>query len=238
MHSDKQNSEKTRVLLAEDDSNLGQLLKEYLEEKNFSLSLARNGKEGYDLFCKYDFDICLLDVMMPLKDGLTLAKEIRVTNKQIPIIFLTAKSMKEDTIEGFNAGGDDYITKPFSMEELLVRMNAILRRSNKAQFADPTTIEFTIGKYQFNSESQILICDGTPAKLTTKEAQLLRMLSLNQNEIVDRSYTLKTIWHDDNYFNSRSMDVYITKLRKYLQHDHNVEIVNVHGKGFKLVVNS
>ena len=179
-----------------------------------------------------------LDVMMPLKDGFTLAKEIRVSNKNVPIIFLTAKSMKEDTIEGFNAGADDYMTKPFSMDELVMRIQAILRRSMKSQAVDNVAAEFTIGKYIFNTESQTLKCGEESYKLTTKEAQLMRLLALNKNEVVDRSFTLKTIWHDDNYFNSRSMDVYITKLRKYLKHDNKVEIVNVHGKGFKLLVNS
>lgn len=231
-------TEKIKILLAEDDKNLGALLQEYLEAKGYIVKLAKNGKEGYDLFCKQDYDLCLLDVMMPLKDGFTLAKEIRLSNKNIPIIFLTAKSMKEDTIEGFNAGADDYMTKPFSMEELLVRIQAILRRSMKSQAIDNHEAEFTIGKYIFNTEMQTLKCGEDSFKLTTKEAQLMRLLALNKNEVVDRSFTLKTIWHDDNYFNSRSMDVYITKLRKYLKHDNKVEIVNVHGKGFKLLVNS
>jgi two-component system, OmpR family, response regulator len=231
-------TEKTKILLAEDDSNLGTLLQEYLEAKGYSVKLAKNGKEGYDLFCKQEYDLCLLDVMMPLKDGFTLAKEIRLSNKNIPIIFLTAKSMKEDTIEGFNAGADDYMTKPFSMEELLMRIQAILRRSMKSQAVDNDKVEFSIGKYLFNTEAQTLVCGEESFKLTTKEAQLMRLLALNKNEVVDRSFTLKTIWHDDNYFNSRSMDVYITKLRKYLKHDQKVEIVNVHGKGFKLLVNS
>ena len=231
-------TEKIKILLAEDDPNLGLLLEEYLQAKGYAVTLAVNGKEGFDLFCKHSYDLCLLDVMMPLKDGLTLAKEIRVSNKQIPIIFLTAKSMKEDTIEGFNAGGDDYITKPFSMEELLARIQAIMRRSMKTMVLESTQTEFTIGKYKFNTETQLLKIAGTEnVKLTTKEAQLLRLLAINQNDVLDRSFALKTIWHDDNYFNSRSMDVYITKLRKYLKHDAKVEIVNIHGKGFKLLVN-
>jgi len=231
-------AEKIKILLAEDDANLGTLLQEYLEAKGYLVKLARNGKEGYDLFVKQDYDLCLLDVMMPLKDGFTLAKEIRQSNKQVPIIFLTAKSMKEDTIEGFNAGADDYITKPFSMEELMLRIQAILRRSMKTQVVDNAEVEFTIGRYKFNTSKQTLVIDENEIKLTTKEVQLLRLLVLNKNEVVDRAFTLKTIWHDDNYFNSRSMDVYITKLRKYLKHDPKVEIVNVHGKGFKLLVNS
>ncbi|HXB40247.1 MAG TPA: response regulator transcription factor [Bacteroidia bacterium] len=230
-------TEKVKILLAEDDANLGILLQEYLEAKGYAVKLAKNGKEGYDLFCKQEYDLCLLDVMMPLKDGFTLAKEIRQSNKQVPIIFLTAKSMKEDTIDGFNAGGDDYITKPFSMEELMLRIQAILRRSMKTQAVENDKVEFSLGRYRFNTEKQMLVCDENEIKLTTKEVQLLRLLVLNKNEVVDRAFTLKTIWHDDNYFNSRSMDVYITKLRKYLKHDQKVEIVNVHGKGFKLLVN-
>lgn len=230
-------TDKVKILLAEDDANLGTLLQEYLEAKGYAVKLAKNGKEGYDMFCKQEYDLCLLDVMMPLKDGFTLAKEIRQSNKQVPIIFLTAKSMKEDTIDGFNAGADDYITKPFSMEELMLRIQAILRRSMKTQAVENDKVEFTLGRYKFNTEKQMLVCDENEIKLTTKEVQLLRLLVLNKNEVVDRAFTLKTIWHDDNYFNSRSMDVYITKLRKYLKHDQKVEIVNVHGKGFKLLVN-
>ena len=230
-------TEKIKILLAEDDPNLGILLEEYLQAKGYAVTLAVNGKEAFDVFCKHSYDLCLLDVMMPLKDGFTLAKEIRVSNKQVPIIFLTAKSMKEDTIEGFNAGGDDYMTKPFSTEELLARIQAVLRRSMKAMALENTQTEFAIGKYRFNTETQLLKGGTEDVKLTTKEGQLLRLLAINQNDILDRSFALKTIWHDDNYFNSRSMDVYITKLRKYLKQDPKVEIVNVHGKGFKLLVN-
>ncbi|MFI5142043.1 MAG: response regulator transcription factor [Bacteroidia bacterium] len=230
-------TEKIKILLAEDDPNLGLLLEEYLQAKDYDVTLAVNGKEAFDMFCKHSYDLCLLDVMMPLKDGFTLAKEIRVSNKQVPIIFLTAKSMKEDTIEGFNAGGDDYMTKPFSTEELLARIQAVLRRSMKAMALENTQTEFIIGKYKFNTETQLLKGGTEDVKLTTKEGQLLRLLAINQNDILDRSFALKTIWHDDNYFNSRSMDVYITKLRKYLKQDPKVEIVNVHGKGFKLLVN-
>lgn len=176
--------------------------------------------------------------MMPVKDGLTLAKEIRVTDKNVPIIFLTAKSMKEDTIEGFNAGADDYITKPFSMDELLARVTAVLRRSNKQRVHNTEDVNFNIGSYTFNSDTQVLIHNGAEQKLTTKESQLMRLLCVHKNDVLDRNFALKTIWHDDNYFNGRSMDVYIAKLRKYLKDDSKVEIVNIHGKGFKLLVNS
>ncbi len=229
---------KTRILLVEDDPSLGTLLEEYLNAKGFETKLADDGNKGYDIFCKNTFDLLLLDVMMPHKDGLTLAKEIRQTDKNIPIIFLTAKSMKEDTIEGFNAGGDDYMTKPFSMEELLVRINAVLRRSNKNRSQDTDESSFAIGKYQFNSEKQMLLVNGNEQKLTTKESQLLRLLCVHKNDVLDRNFALKTIWHDDNYFNGRSMDVYIAKLRKYLKDDNKVEIINIHGKGFKLLINS
>ncbi|MBS1647668.1 MAG: response regulator transcription factor [Bacteroidetes bacterium] len=232
------NAPKIKILLAEDDPNLGLLLEEYLQAKGYLVTLAVNGKEGFDMFCRENYDLCLLDVMMPLKDGFTLAKEIRVSNKQVPIVFLTAKSLKEDTIEGFNAGADDYITKPFSMEELLARIQAILRRSLKTLIMENSQTEFTFGKYSFNTEAQTLSDDKEVIKLTTKEAQLLRLLAINTNEILDRSFTLKTIWHDDNYFNSRSMDVYITKLRKYLKNDPRVEIANIHGKGFRLTINA
>ena len=229
---------KTKILLVEDDPNLGTLLQEYLEAKGFETKLATDGKKGYDTFCKQSFDLLLLDVMMPVKDGLTLAKDIRVTDKNVPIIFLTAKSMKEDTIEGFNAGADDYITKPFSMEELLVRVNAVLRRSNKERSHSVEEITFIIGRYAFNSDTQLLVCGGLEQKLTTKESQLMRLLCVHKNDVLDRNFALKTIWHDDNYFNGRSMDVYIAKLRKYLKEDSKVEIVNIHGKGFKLLVNT
>ena len=228
---------KTRILLVEDDPSLGPLLQEYLEAKGFETKLDDDGKKGGDLFFKGTFDLLLLDVMMPIKDGLTLAKEIRVSDKNVPIIFLTAKSMKEDTIEGFSAGADDYITKPFSMEELLARVTAVLRRTNKIRSSESEEVNFKIGKYQFNSEKQILQHNGIEQKLTTKESQLLRLLCVHQNDVLDRTFALKSIWQDDNYFNGRSMDVYIAKLRKYLKDDSKVEIINIHGKGFKLLIN-
>ncbi|MBA3663130.1 MAG: response regulator transcription factor [Bacteroidetes bacterium] len=229
---------KTKILLVEDDESLGPLLLEYLEAKGFETRLANDGKKGADVFFKGSFDLLLLDVMMPVKDGLTLAKEIRVVDKNIPIIFLTAKSMKEDTIEGFNAGADDYMTKPFSMEELLARVTAVLRRTNKVRSTESDEVNFKVGSYQFNSEKQVLQHGGTEQKLTTKESQLLRLLCVHKNDVLDRNFALKTIWHDDNYFNGRSMDVYIAKLRKYLMEDSKVEIINIHGKGFKLLVNN
>jgi len=229
---------KTKILLVEDDPSLGPLLQEYLEAKGFESKLAEDGQKGSELFFKGTYDLLLLDVMMPVKDGLTLAKEIRLSDKHTPIIFLTAKSMKEDTIEGFNAGADDYMTKPFSMEELLARVTAVLRRSGKARSTDSAEVNFKVGNYNFNSEKQILQLGGNEQKLTTKESQLLRLLCVHKNDVLDRSFALKSIWQDDNYFNGRSMDVYIAKLRKYLKDDSKVEIINIHGKGFKLLVNN
>lgn len=227
--------EKTKVLLVEDDPNLGSLLKEYLEAKGYSTVLATNGKQGYDVFSKDKFGICILDVMMPIKDGFTLAKEIRVLDANIPIVFLTAKSMKEDAIEGFSVGADDYITKPFSMEELLLRIKAILRRTDNKIIKNSDQEEFKIGKYKFDYKHQVLDLKGVQHKLTTKEAELLKLLCLHANDVLDRNFALKSIWNDDNYFNGRSMDVYIAKLRKYLKEDASVELINVHGKGFKLL---
>ena len=229
--------QKIKILLAEDDSNLGNLLREYLEAKNYSTSWAKNGKEGFELFRKSPFDLCLLDVMMPLKDGFTLAKEIRAQNKTVPIVFLTAKSMKEDAIEGFTVGADDYFTKPFSMEELLLRLNAILRRTQIQSTAENNTKQFEIGKYTFDYENQVLRSGTNEQSLTTKEAELLRLLCTHKNDVLDRNFALNAIWKDDNYFNSRSMDVFVSRLRKYLKDDPKVEIINIHGKGFKLLVN-
>jgi DNA-binding response OmpR family regulator len=228
--------EKLKVLLVEDDPNLGTLLKEYLNAKDYATTLAVNGKAGFEIFSKDKFNICILDVMMPLKDGFTLAKEIRAIDEHVPIVFLTAKSMKEDTLEGFNVGADDYITKPFSMEELLMRLKAILKRSNHDIQTASEQNDFNFGNFKFDYLHQIITIGGVPQKLTTKEAELLKLLCLNINQVLDRNIALKSIWHDDSYFNSRSMDVYITKLRKCLKSDASVELLNVHGKGFKLLV--
>jgi DNA-binding response OmpR family regulator len=222
-----------KILLTEDDENLGMLLREYLEAKGFKTDLLPNGEEGYTAFMNKKYDICIFDVMMPKKDGFTLAKEVRMVNTEIPIIFLTAKSMKEDIFQGFKIGADDYITKPFSMEELLFRIEAILRRTvgtNAAQEA------YQLGKYKFDTQKQQLVDGENIVKLTTKESELLKLLCTNANKVLERNFALKTIWVDDNYFNARSMDVYITKLRKHLKDEDSVEIINVHGKGYKLVM--
>lgn len=227
--------ENIKILLAEDDKNLGLLLKEYLFAKGFDTTLCEDGEEAYAAFLKGTFDICIFDVMMPKKDGFTLAKDIRLINTEVPIIFLTAKSLKEDVLEGFKLGADDYMTKPFSMEELLVRIEAVLRRTagNKQEVQQEV---FKLGVLTFDSKKQILIHDDKTIKLTTKESELLRLLCGNANKVLERNYALKTIWSDDNYFNARSMDVYITKLRKHLKAAEGVEIINVHGKGYKLIM--
>jgi DNA-binding response OmpR family regulator len=227
---------KSKVLLVEDDQNLGDILNEYLMVKGYETSLARNGLEGFDLFKESDYDFCILDVMMPIQDGFTLAKEIRKVDKTVPIIFLTAKSMKEDKIEGFQIGADDYMTKPFTMEELLLRMKAIERRVNHGGLKKLNNT-YEVGEIHFDYDKQLLTYGSEETqKLTSKENELLKMLCANVNDVLDRSDALKQVWGDDSYFNSRSMDVYITKLRKYLKPDENIEIVNVHGKGFKLMV--
>ena len=224
-----------KILLAEDDVNLGNLLCDYLKAKGFHTVLAPNGEEAFNLFAKGTYNLCLLDVMMPVKDGFTVAKEIRKINDKIPIIFLTAKSMKEDTLLGFQVGADDYITKPFSMEELLARINAVIRRTvgdTKEQEQDV----FEIGKYHFEYKKRELSISGQVIKLTSKENDLLRLLCLNEGKVLERAYALKAIWEDDNYFNARSMDVYIAKLRKHLKQDENIEIMNVHGRGFRFTI--
>lgn len=224
-----------KILLAEDDQNLGMLLQEYLGAKLFDVDLARDGDEGLNFFLqKGEYDLCILDVMMPKKDGFSLAKEIRMHDPQVPIIFLTAKSMKEDTIQGFKSGADDYITKPFSMEELLMRMNAILRRVNKGDKEEEQRV-YEIGNQKFDIITQELSNNTEKVKLTTKESELLKLLCQNMNKPLSRSFALKLIWGDDSYFNARSMDVYVTKLRKHLKSDPNIKILNLHGEGFKLI---
>ena len=230
-------SKKIKILLAEDDPNLGTILKAYLEAKGFPVKLAINGVEAHNMFLRETFDFCIFDVMMPEKDGFSLAKDIRKIDKKVPILFLTAKTMQEDIIEGLKIGADDYLTKPFSMEELLLRITAIIRRSNIEDASASQKTFFHIGSYTFDYSRQILKYKGEEQKLTSKEAQLLKMLCDFTNDVLDRSLALNKIWLDDNYFNARSMDVYIAKLRKYLKHDPNVELLNVHGKGFKLIVN-
>jgi len=226
---------KIKILLAEDDVNLGSLLKEYLKVKGYDTDLVGDGEKAYESFMKNQYDICVLDVMMPKKDGFTLGKEIRQVNNKLPIIFLTAKNMKEDVLEGFKIGADDYLTKPFNIEELVFRIEAILRRTQNNKSTNGETV-YKLGKYTFEPTKQILNSQDKKNKLTTKESELLRLLCNNMNNVLERNYALKTVWTDDNYFNARSMDVYITKLRKYFKDEPSVEIINVHGKGYKLIL--
>jgi DNA-binding response OmpR family regulator len=226
-----------KILLVEDDINLGFVLNDFLTMSNYEPTLAKDGKEGFEFFKNGNFDLCLLDVMLPFKDGFTLAEEIRKIEPNIPIIFLTAKTMEKDKIKGFKSGGDDYITKPFSTEELSLRIEAILRRSKYSILKNDVSNEFKIGKYRFDYSNYMLFSPGGERRLTKKEAEVLRLLCINKNQIVKREVALKNIWGDDDYFMGRSMDVYITKLRKFLKEDKDVSIVNIPRTGFKLEVN-
>ena len=228
-------SKQLNILLAEDDENLGVLVNTFLKNKGFKPVLVRDGKEALEKFGTGKFDFCVLDVMMPKMDGFTLAREIRQLDKRIPIIFLTAKAMKDDKLQGFEIGADDYLTKPFQMDELVARINAIMRRF-EPQDEKAESEDFMIGSIRYEPESRLLHLKNEVRKLTTKENQLLLLLVKNENDILDRQATLRAIWGDDNYFNGRSMDVYIAKLRKILKEDERIEIMNVHGKGFKLIV--
>ena len=209
------------------------LLREYLQAKGYEADLCPDGEAGYKAFLKDEYDMCVLDVMMPKMDGFQLAQEIRQVNQEIPVIFLTAKNLKEDIFEGFKIGADDYITKPFSMEELVYRMEAILRRVHGKQQKNVSV--YHIGRFIFDTRRQILAIGDKQTKLTTKESELLILLCAHANDVLQRELALKTIWIDDNYFNARSMDVYITKLRKHLKDDPEIEINNVHGKGYRLI---
>jgi len=229
-----------KILLVEDDPNLGLLLQDYLQLKGkFDVVLSTDGDEGLRAFNKQQFDLCILDVMMPKKDGFTLGKEIRKINQNIPIIFATAKAMMEDKVSAYDLGGDDYITKPFRIEELLLRINALLKRvsAREPEPIGPAQTLFEIGDYTFDFTTQMIHYKGQNQKLSTKEAELLQLLCINKNSVLTREEALLSIWHDDNYFNGRSMDVFLSKLRKYLKEDPKVEILNVHGKGYKLLVN-
>ncbi|MDP5076463.1 MAG: response regulator transcription factor [Nonlabens sp.] len=226
-----------KILLVEDDPNFGTVLKDYLEMNDFDVTHAKNGMEGFEKFKKENFDLCILDVMMPYKDGFTLAKEIREKDEEIPIIFLTAKAMKEDVLKGYKVGADDYLNKPFDSEVLLMKIRAFMHRKTPDNLIDSKEFEFKIGGFQLNSKLRFLTIDGQePIKLSPKENELLRLLALHINDLMPRELALNKIWRDDNYFTSRSMDVYIAKLRKYLKADDNVEIVNIHGEGFRLLI--
>ena len=230
-------TENKKILLVEDDPNFGAILKDYLVLNDFDVVLAKNGMEGFEKFKKDTFDLCILDVMMPYKDGYTLAKEIRENNKEVPLIFLTAKSMKEDVLKGYKVGADDYLNKPFDSEVLLMKIKAIMQRKQSESKTDNLKFEFQIGKLHLNSKLRFLTFGNQePIKLSPKENELLKMLALHENDLMPRELALTKIWRDDNYFTSRSMDVYIAKLRKYLKMDPDVEILNIHGEGFRLVI--
>ena len=224
---------KYRILLAEDDVNLGKVVCTYLNAKNFEVSHANNGEVAYEMFCSSnDFDICLIDVMMPIQDGFTLAKSIRKVDTNIPIIFLTARNQSDDIVEGLSIG-DDYITKPFDWEVLIARIQAALRRAGKSE--ENVTV-YQIGGITFDTTRQVLAKDGRETKISTRETEVLTMLVQKKNEVLERGFALKKIWGDDSFYNARTMDVYITKLRKYFKDEPGVKIINVHGVGFKLVM--
>jgi two-component system response regulator VicR len=226
---------KAKLLVVEDDPNLGDILKEYLEMKGYEPTLCRDGEEGWNKFKKDKYDLCLLDIMMPKKDGFTLAKEIKKIQENLPILFLTAKNQKDDIIEGLKIGADDYLTKPFSMEELLLRITAILRRTQKSTEISALKT-YTFGDFVLHYDQQIIEGPGGKHKLTSKENELIRLLASEINKLVNRSHALKQIWGDDSYFNARSMDVYLSKIRKILKDDPKVQIITIHGEGFKLIV--
>lgn len=224
---------KLKILLAEDDTNLGNILQDYLELENFDVTLCRDGEEGLNTFNKGKFDVCIFDVMMPKKDGFTLAREIRDTNNLVPILFLTAKSMKEDKIEGFEIGADDYITKPFNEEELVLRIKAVLKRTTNSPAKDEHSA-FKIGQYAFDSQRQELVYQEDVRRLTSKENDILRLLMMRKDAILKREDALIAIWGKNDYFFGRSFDVFITKLRKYFKYDVNIRIENIHGVGFMI----
>ena len=227
-----------KILIVEDDYNFGSILKDYLTLNSYKVVLATNGRDGYNKCFSDDFDLCILDVMMPYKDGFTLGKEIREKKEDLPIFFLTAKTLKEDVLRGFKIGADDYLTKPFDSEVLLAKIKAILKRRNLIKAPEVEEFLFEIGKYNFNSKLRLLSYQSNDStKLSPKESQLLRLLILYKNDLLPRSIALSKIWRDETYFTSRSMDVYIAKLRKILGDDKNIEILNVHGEGFRLIVN-
>lgn len=225
--------DKTRILLVEDDSNLGYILREYLQMHEFEVDCVKDGKKGLETFNANTYHLCILDVMMPKMDGFTLGEKIKNKSADVPLIFLTAKALKIDKLKGFKIGADDYIIKPVDEEELIARINAIIKRSSSSKEANPST-SFQIGEYIFDYENQVLAWNDQKQTITVKEADILKQLCLRKGKILDRETTLKTLWGESDYFNRRSMDVFISKLRKYLSHDPNVRITNVHGKGFVL----
>ncbi len=228
---------KANILLVEDDENLGFVTQDNLEMEGFNVTWSKDGEAGFEAYCKGEFDLCIFDVMLPKKDGFQLAREVKAVNDNMPMIFLTAKSLDPDKVEGFKIGADDYITKPFNMKLLTLRVQALLKRYFAAQSNDLENRDsFEIGNYTFNYKNQELIIKDDNKHLTKKEAEMLRLLCLNKNQLLTRELALKVIWGENDYFKGRSMDVFITKLRKYLKADKRIEIINVHGTGFKLQV--
>jgi len=230
-------NDKTRIMLVEDDENMGFLLRENLRSNGFDAQLFKDGESAEDAFTESDsFDLCVLDVMLPKKDGFNLAKSIRKINPGVPIIFLTAKSLEQDRVMGFELGADDYMTKPFSAQELILRIKAILKRINPNALKIEQTTQYKVGKYDFDYLSRLLSLDGENKKVSAKEADLLKIFCENQNQLLNRNVILKTVWGDDDYFTSKSMDVYLTRLRKLLKEDPRIELQNVHGVGYKMVI--
>jgi len=229
--------EQKRILLVEDDQNFGTVLKDYLTLNDYDVSLAKDGLEGLIMFKNDLFDLCILDVMMPRKDGFSLAKDIRNSNKEIPIFFLTAKTLKEDVLKGYQVGADDFLNKPFDSEVLLYKVRAILQRKDSDKSTEEEKFDFKIGAFNLNSKLRQLVIGNTIYKLSPKENKLLKLLAMHMNDLMPRELALTKIWRDDNYFTSRSMDVYIAKLRKYLKDDPKVEIINIHGEGFRMIDN-
>ena len=229
-------SDKATILLVEDDMNLGFVIQDALKRKGYNVHLVRDGKEGLKKFNEHAYDLCVLDVMLPNKDGFSLAEDIRLSNAVVPIVFLTAKSQTEDKIAGFKAGGDDYLTKPFSHEELILRIEAILRRTQGKSENPRERDRFEVGDYTFDHRNLVLSHPTEERKLTKKEADVLRLLCLHADQVLPRELVLNMVWGDDTYFLGRSLDVFISRLRKYLKSDPKVQIVNVHGVGFKLVI--
>lgn len=225
-----------KILLAEDDANLGFVIKDFLEQQSFKVDHKTNGQDAIASFKKNEYDLCLLDVMLPLKDGFTVAEEIRKNDCETPIIFITAKNLPDDRIKGYKLGGDDYITKPFSTEELLVRIKTIFRRVSFSSELITKPTQFEIGKFKFDFTNQVLFSETGEQKLTKKEAEVLRLLCLNKNNVLKREVALKAVWGRNDYFMGRSMDVYIAKLRKFFKEDETISIINIHNTGFKLEV--
>ncbi|MBK78087.1 MAG: DNA-binding response regulator [Flavobacteriaceae bacterium] len=228
-----------RILIVEDDPNFGTILRDYLTLNDYKVILAKNGIEGFEKFKINEFDLCILDIMMPYKDGFTLAKEIREKNESIPIFFLTARGLKEDVLKGFKIGADDYLIKPFDSEVLLAKIKNILNRKSISKPIEENSLqfEFKFGDFNLNTKiRELKYKNNSPIKLSPKENKLLELLVLNLDDLLPRDIALNKIWRDDNYFTSRSMDVYIAKLRKYLSLDPNIEIINIHGEGFRLLV--